>query len=214
MNHIRPHRIFNMIGEEDRLAHICLPFQHSVTSMLERAILVSLLKVTDPRTIFEFGTYLGETTLMFAENSQSRIFTLDLGAAFDSELLDGYEQKNLGQSLRQKKLFDSSPARDRIVELFGDSTQFDFASYLGGMDFILIDGGHHIQVVRSDTENALAMISPDRPACIVWHDYCNPAYQITEYLDGLSDSMPLFHVEETKYVVSFRNVASSSGLQI
>ncbi|MBI2353857.1 MAG: class I SAM-dependent methyltransferase [Deltaproteobacteria bacterium] len=213
MNHIRPHKVFNLLGEEDRMARINLPFQHSVTSMLERAILASLLKVIAPRTIFEFGTYLGETTLMFAENSSAQIFTLDLGAACDSELLDGYEQKNLGQSLCQKKLFDDASHRERIVELFGDSTQFDFAPYREAMDFILIDGGHHMQVVRSDTENAFCMITKDRPACIVWHDYRNPNYQITEYLDELSDAIPLFHVEETKYVFSFHNGATLSGLR-
>jgi len=212
MNHLRPHKVFNLLGEENRMARISLPFQHSVTSMLERAILVSLLKIISPRAIFEFGTYLGETTIMFAENSDARILTLDLGAAFGSELLDGYEQKNLGQSLRQKKLFDSSTHRERIVELFGDSTQFDFSPYRDAMDFILIDGGHHIQVVRSDTENALSMIAKDRPACIIWHDYRNPNYQITEYLDRLSVDMPLFHVEETKYVFSFHNSTTLSEL--
>lgn len=212
MNHIRPHKVFNMLGEEDRMARISLPFQHSVTSMLERAILVTLLKVIAPRTIFEFGTYLGETTRMFAENSDAKIFTLDLGASFDSELMDGYEQKNLGQSLRQKKLFDGYPHWERIVELFGDSTKFDFTPYKNVVDFILIDGGHHIQVVRSDTENALRMLSKDRPACIVWHDYRNPVYMITEYLDELSNSMKMFHIEETKYVVNFRNVAVLPGL--
>lgn len=212
MKHLRPHRIFNLLEEKDRMAWISLPFQHSVTSMLERGILMSLLKVVQPRTVFEFGTYLGEMTRMFAENCCARIFTLDLGAGFSSGKLDDYEQKNLSQSLRQQKMFYDSEHRDRIIELFGDSTTFDFTPWLGTMEFILIDGGHHIDVVRSDTENALKLISPHAPGCIVWHDYLNPVYEITGFLDTLSETLPLFHVEETKYVFYLSNNSKASRL--
>ena len=102
-------------------------------------------------------------------------------------------------------MFHDSDQHERITELFGDSTTFDFTILIGQMEFILIDGGHHIDVVHSDTENALKLLSPNAPACIVWHDYQNPAYEITGYLDRLSENLPLFHVEETKYVFYLAN---------
>lgn len=212
MNHLRPHKIFNLLDENDRMASISLPFQYSVTSMLERGILISLVKAVCPQTIFEFGTYLGEMTRMFAENSSAHIFTLDLGAEFSSGKLDGYEKKNLSQSLQQKKMFHDMNGQNRITELFGDSTTFDFNTYLGKMDFILIDGGHYIDVVRSDTENALKMLSSQHQSCIVWHDYKNPAYEITDYLDKLSEEIPLYHIEETNYVFFINNSSKEQRL--
>ena len=71
------------------------------------------------------------------------------------------------------------------------------------MQFVLIDGGHQLEVVTKDTENAFRLIDPSKPGCIVWHDYLNPHYQITEYLDGLSAEHRLYHVQETKYVIYF-----------
>jgi len=210
MKHVRPHFVFNQLGDKDRMVTMSLPFQHSVTSMIERAVLLTLVKLVEPKRIFEFGTYLGEMTRMFAENTEAQIFTLDLGHGCTSEKLDGFEQKNLAKGIEQGRLYADRPYRGRITELFGDSTMFNFRPYEGSMDFILIDGGHHIDVVRKDTENAFQLCSRSGKRCIVWHDYGNPEYEITEYLDRLSEDYPLVHVEDTKYVYWFDD-ASSCG---
>jgi len=200
---LRPHRIFDLIPTEEKTASICLPEKKSVTSMLERGILLSLVKAIKPTSIFEFGTFLGETTFMLAENSTAHVYTLDLGDSFESAILDGFEQKNLAGHRTELKQFEGKNSTSRVTQLLGDSTLFDFTPYLKGMQFVLIDGGHQLEVVTKDTENALQLLDPTKPGCIVWHDYKNPHYQITKYLDDLSEQLSLFHVEETKYVVHF-----------
>ena len=89
MNKLRPHQIFDRVEEDDRLALICLPRQHSLTSMLERAILASLLKLVKPRGIFEFGTYLGESALISSANTGAKVYSIDL----DSDQLQETQTK-------------------------------------------------------------------------------------------------------------------------
>ena len=58
---IRPHRLFNLVSTpsyEARLVKIVLPNQRT-PMLLDTAILLTLAKLVDPRTYFEFGTLLG-----------------------------------------------------------------------------------------------------------------------------------------------------------
>ncbi|SKA92852.1 Methyltransferase domain-containing protein [Prosthecobacter debontii] len=203
INKIRPHRIFDLVPAEEKSAVICLPQKKSLTSMLERGILLSLAKAVKPQRIFEFGTYLGETTFMLAENTEAEVFTLDLGESYDSPQLDNFEKNNLAQHRSNQKQWEIRECGKRVTQLLGDSTLFDFSSYHGSIQFVLIDGGHQTEVVIKDTENALALLDRSKPGCVIWHDYNNPHYEITQYLDGLSESLKLFYIEETKYVVYF-----------
>ena len=56
------------------------------------------------------------------------------------------------------------------------------------------------------------MLSLDHPACIVWHDYGNPHYKITDYLEALSHQFELSHVAETSYVFFIKNVDENPSL--
>ena len=208
MNHLRPHKIFDNVAEIDRLATICLPQRDSMTSMLERAILISLLKIIKPRKIFEFGTYLGEATLNLAANSKANIFSLDLGENHLEEAktkLNEVEFSYVTTRFPTKLAFQDTQYERRIETLLGDSTTFDFSPYFHQMNFIVIDGGHQLEVVRSDTQQAFKMLHQDNPGCIIWHDYGDPRWQITDYLDDLSNEVDLYHVLETAYVFFLNN---------
>ena len=187
--------------------------------MLERAILASLLKLVKPRTVFEFGTYLGETTLILSANTNAEVFSLDLdedhlhgGIRTKLPKLDEFELTNVQRRLSEKPVFQGTEYRDQVETLIGDSTAYDFSCFHQRIDFVLIDGGHHINVVHSDTQQAFKMLSLDHPACIVWHDYGNPNYRITEYLDDLSRQFELYHVAETSYVFFVKNVDETPSL--
>src|ERR1700674_3922782 len=61
MIRIRPHRLFNLVetsSYEARLVKIVLPDQRAPI-LLDTAVLLSLAKLVQPKTYFEFGTYLG-----------------------------------------------------------------------------------------------------------------------------------------------------------
>lgn len=208
MECLRPNQVFAGVEETERLAVVCLPLRHSLTSMLERAILASLLKLVKPRNVFEFGTYLGESALILAANTDASIYSIDL----DENRLQGaltkfdeFELANVKRRFSDGLVFQGTQYEHRIKTLIGDSTIYDFSPFYQQIDFVLIDGGHHIDVVESDTHQAFKMLSADHPACIVWHDYGNPNYEITGYLDDLSHQFELYRVAETSYVFFMNN---------
>jgi hypothetical protein len=209
---IRPHRLFNLVSasHEARLVKIMLPDQ-SAPILLETAILLSLAKLVKPRKFFEFGTYLGVETLNVAANlpEHSHLYTLDL----DEDSL-----RNLQQDIHDRPLtlthFDNlsklaflgTSYEKRITQLSGESKRYDFSTFSKQIDMVYVDGGHDLPTLVSDTENALKMLCDDHPACIAWHDYENAAYpQVTEHLRALSNSMEMFHVQETRIVFLIHN---------
>ena len=215
MKNLRPHQIFDRVEEDDRLALICLPRRHSLTSMLERAVLVSLLKFVKPRIIFEFGTYLGESALILAANTGAKVYSIDLNSDQLQETqtkFDEFERTNVQRRFADGLVFECTQYEDHIETLAGNSTTYEFSPFYQRMDFVLIDGGHHIDVVDSDTKQSFKMLSIDQPACILWHDYGNPNYKITEYLDNLSQQFELQHVAETSYVFFLKNVGENPSL--
>jgi hypothetical protein len=207
MIHLRPHQVPEKVEERDRLAVIYLISRNSQSSMLDRAILVSLLKILKPRKIFEIGTYMGETALILAANSEAAIYTLDLDEKlFEAQTkLDETELVSIKKRFPTKLIFQDTPYESRIKTLVGDSTTFDFSPYFQQMDLIIIDGGHHIDIVKSDTQQAFKMLHPNNPGCILWHDYNNPRHQITEYLDNISNEIDLYHVVDSAYAFYLNN---------
>lgn len=210
MKHIRPHQVFDLVSAaKERMSYFLLPNKYSATLTIESAILISLIKIMRPARLFEFGTYLGEQTLNMAANipDDGVVYTLDLDLkSFEEAALHDADFPIAKKQLELPKVFADTPFNKRIKCLYGDSTKFNFYPFRGSFEFILIDGGHDLKTVDSDTKNAINMLSLRDPCCILWHDYLNPNYQITDYLDNLSIDLDLFHVEETKYVFYLRNV--------
>jgi hypothetical protein len=203
---IRPHRLFNLVktrSYEARMVQIVLPDQRAPI-LLDTAILLALAKLVQPRTYFEFGTYLGVQLINVAANlpQESRLYTLDLDEESATAQVDEKQRPLTVQYLnakRQKKLaFLGSSFEERIIPLRGDSNTYDFTPFRGQMDMLFVDGGHELPTLRSDTENAFKMLSPARIGCIAWHDYGNKNYPgLRDYIDELSESRDMFFVEES-----------------
>jgi len=170
--------------------------------LLDTAILLSLSKLIEPRTYFEFGTFLGIQLLNMAANlPECRIYTIDLDEESAKTAIQDENDRPLTiehLDAKDKLAFVESSFEKRITYLRGDSNAYDFSSLRGQMDMIYIDGGHDERTLKSDTENAFRMLSRDRIGCIIWHDYANDAYpQVKTYLDELSEGRDIFAVEET-----------------
>src|SRR3954452_24030594 len=94
IHHIRPYRLFNLIdaAPSERVAQFVLPGGRGAgsVSVLETSLLLATLRVLNPKRIFEFGTFLGNTTLNLALNSSedAKILTLD----FDEQSAAGARQ--------------------------------------------------------------------------------------------------------------------------
>jgi predicted O-methyltransferase YrrM len=133
----------------------------------EIVTLSQLVRVLRPRTIFEFGTFDGRTTLHFAINTpgNTKIYTLDIGHGFFEFGVDSpyFNHVKIG------KCFHGTPAADKIVMLTGDSRKFDFTLFMKSIDFIFIDADHSYDSVMNDSYRAFELISPS--GVVVWHDY-------------------------------------------
>lgn len=215
MNHIRPQKVFTLVDASlsARIVRIPIPSRRGLggISLLETFLLVAASKIVDATRIFEFGTFMGSTTLNLALNlpDDARIFTLDL----DAMHAEAAQQHPADAPLTRMHLeaenaldFSESPVSSKINTLKGDSTNFDFSPWEGSIDLCFIDGGHDVPTATSDTENALRIVRKDAPSCIVWHDYHNWEYAgLTQYLDELSQRLEIFHVEDTMLCVWFND---------
>jgi len=135
---------------------------------MEVFVLMGLALLRQPRTIFEFGTYDGSSTLRLANAvPNAAIWTIDLpdteAAAYRSS--EGAQEDFAGIGA----VFDGTPASQRITQLLGDSRTFDFSPWRGSIDMIVIDAAHTYEAVISDSRNALQMLAPN--GLVIWDDY-------------------------------------------
>ncbi len=213
LHHVRPYKLFTLIGScfSDRMVTLPIPKRRGIggLSLLETFIAVAAARVVGAQQIFEIGTFLGTTTLNLALNigDNAKILTLDMdedhAALADQHPADAeLTTKHLAC---QKELdFQDTPVSQKITRLTGDSTKFDFSPWKHSVDLVFVDGGHDLATVKSDTENAFQLVRVDRPSCILWHDYRNPEYSdLTNYLEELSQSWEVFHIEDTMLCVWF-----------
>lgn len=162
-------------GDPRRIVLEHLPGEGIETRIEQLAYLALVAAVVQPKTIFEFGTFRGRTALNFALNSppECRIFTLDLPKDARREVI-GRSKGADGAIIHQSETgvdYQNRDVTDKIEQLFGDSTRFDFRPFYGQVDIVFIDGGHDYDVVRSDTRNALAMVRPG--GVVLWDEFAN-----------------------------------------
>ncbi len=127
------------------------------------------------RTVFEIGTFHGETAWLIAhDNPNIEIYTLDLSGIEAAghtvlELTDRNDYDNWERGVR----FQATPEAARIVQLYEDSATFDYSPYRHSIDLVYIDASHSYSHVRSDTEAALSMLS--HCGTIICDDYTHYA---------------------------------------
>jgi predicted O-methyltransferase YrrM len=177
-----------------------------------RLVLAAMCKLLQCRTVFEIGTYQGQTTWVMAHNNpQAQVFTLDL-PSLDAvhQLRYPVTDPEYFVAWNRGARFLGTPEANRITQLFGDSATFDFSPYDGQMDLVFIDGSHSYEYVKSDTEAALRMLS-DR-GTIVWDDYLYypGIYRVVTELSPRLDRR-IFHIVGTRLAVYSRVDIVGSG---
>jgi len=169
-------------------------------------VLSALSIVLRCENVFEFGTYLGDTTWLLAHNlPNARISTLDLPArrAADSVVLELTDRDELFQRWDRGARLAGTPEEERVTLLRGDSATFDFSPYSGSMDLVYIDASHSYSYVASDTDAAFGMLS--ELGTIVWDDYTYyPG--IYAYLNEIAPALdrPIYHIVGTRLALYTR----------
>ncbi len=148
------------------------------------ALLMKLAVQIDNCSYFEIGTWRGESVVNAAEVAKD-CTTLNLP---DDEM------RAIGMSeeyIRQTAFF--SIDRPNITHIRGNSANFDFAGLNKKYDLIFIDGDHHYDMVKNDTQKVFAHLVHE-DSVVVWHDYGkNPETTRFEIFAGILDGLDPNH---------------------
>ncbi len=164
------------------------------TMPIDIALLRGLAKKYEVNDYFEIGTWRGESVANLAAVAQHCV-TFNLPMDKIVELTHDQRYADL-HSFFSKNL-------DNVEQLYGDSQTFDFKPHFGKYDMVFVDGDHHTEAVKHDTETAFRLLKNER-SIIVWHDYAlDPETIRWNVLSAILDGTPadkrghLYHVSNT-----------------
>ena len=224
---IKPKAILQLVEKEFKdenvTANVLLPSSDiGSLTLIESAMLVSFIKLLDAKDIFEFGTFLGSTSVLFASNSspETRLITLDIK---DEELestnmdnSDSVKSVEVDNYLREVRVDKRATYIERsedcvkykINEIFCNSHDLDISDYKQKFDIIFIDGGHGHETIKSDTSKSMEMIKDS--GVIVWHDYNSPVFSaVTDYVNSISSKYTIVHILHTQMALLWPKMESA-----
>ncbi|MCZ6776966.1 MAG: class I SAM-dependent methyltransferase, partial [Ignavibacteria bacterium] len=165
------------------------------------AVLAAIVRCVRPRTVFEFGTQDGNTTLQLALNvpEECVVYTIDLPSQnkVTRLRLDSGDREMI-ETVSPGERFKEAPSAKKIVQIQSDSATYDYSSLKGKIDIVFVDASHSYEYIKNDTKHALVMLAPE--GIILWHDYM-VWNDVTDYLNELSKTVPLLHINNTSLVV-------------
>jgi len=187
----------------------CFNADFGTVRPIESQVLAALVTHLKPKSIFELGTYKGFSTMHLAENAPAYavIHTLDLPydksrVALHNDMNEAHRDiKNI--NLNEQRYFHGKASAGKINELSGDSLTFDFSPYYGKIDLIFIDANHSYAYVKSDTENAMKMLSPN--GVILWHDYDFIHPGVFRLINETAKDKKVYYIERTRYALFCNN---------
>jgi predicted O-methyltransferase YrrM len=128
---------------------------------VDLALLIGLAAQKPNCNYFEIGTWRGESIANVATVAEKCI-TLNMS---DEEML----ALGLEKCYIELHRFFSKNLKN-VIHLQGNSQTYDYTSLNQKFDLIFIDGDHHYESVKNDTQNAFKLLK-DENSIIVWHDY-------------------------------------------
>ena len=160
---------------------------------IDLALLKALAKNKKDCNYFEIGTWRGESVANVASVAKQCV-TLNLP---DKTMLEmGLNAKYVGLHR-----FFSKDLKN-VIHLQSNSQTIDFSSHHKQFDLVFIDGDHHYESVKKDTQNAFKLLKDDN-STIVWHDYGNTPNDIRwDVFRGLMDGTPF---EKRNYLYRVSN---------
>jgi predicted O-methyltransferase YrrM len=174
----------------------------------ELLTLAMICRYTQPRRIFEIGTYTGISTLVLALNSHESvtIHTLDMDPTARASHAPGPDIGTIADIAPYEvgSAYRRFPGRDRIHQLYGNSITFDYCPYHGAMDLIFVDADHSYPFVSQDTNSAFRMVNSR--GLIVWDDYVwreefPECAGVAQCLHEIERSRPLYRLDGTRLAI-------------
>ncbi|MCK6453244.1 MAG: class I SAM-dependent methyltransferase [Alphaproteobacteria bacterium] len=165
-------------------------------------ILAYLYRNHRPARHLEFGTWEGFGATLCATNCDAEVWTLNHPdgernaagqMAYSRQMRESEErpdgatpiegdgatyQTDAGAFIGWR--YRKAGLAHRVHQILADSREWDPRDFAPGFfDSILIDGGHHSDVVASDTEKALPLLRPG--GLMLWHDFCPAEGPMTDF---------------------------------
>jgi predicted O-methyltransferase YrrM len=178
-----------------------LHFRRSNVTPFELYCISCIGLIRKPRRVFEIGTYDGATTLQIARTCEgAEVFTLDLAAddvPSDVPAMADELDNVRGQGVGHR--FAGTPESQRIKQLFGDSTKFDYSPYNRTIDMVFVDACHFYEFAASDTRSALGLIA--QGGVILWHDYQLGWPGVVRAVNEVLPNHRIFQIDSTSLAV-------------
>jgi hypothetical protein len=132
------------------------------------SVLHCLLKIYNPKSVFEIGTSVGDgTNLITNALPNAKVYSLDLPFGEGDKPLYQNGKDHVGINCKRP-----------FTQLRGDSTTFDYSLY--PCEFFYIDAGHFYDNVVAETKAVLKL----KPKVIAFHDS-----DIPEVMQGIEDGV-------------------------
>jgi len=154
------------------------PFSKYMTAQ-ETAILVTLIGLSDPKVVIEFGCNEGVTSKRILDNVPSIEKYIGIDVAIDHVPVLGC------QFWEVPKHPGAYAASDARFQLLTSPSQYLTADMLEPCDAVFIDGDHSERVVLHESNIARRLVRPGGIIC--WHDFQNPAVEVTRAIHKLCD---------------------------
>ena len=188
----------------------CFAFLDGGSLPTDIALLKMLCRRFEDCRYFEIGTWRGESVTNVAEVAKD-CYTLNLS---EKELLQ------MGADKKYTELHGYfSKSKTNVNYLFGNSMNYDFEGLDQQFDVVFIDGDHHYEYVKNDTEKVFRHLVHKR-SIVVWHDYAwHPEKVRSEVLAAILDGTPssyrpyLYHVSNTMCAIYIPELLPTSSLQ-
>lgn len=165
------------------------PFSHYL-NWNETAILAALVNSGTPEVMIEFGCNQGITAKRLLEN----VPTLEKYIGID--VPNDHVTTLACQSSEVPMMAGCYAAIDDRFSILLSPSKHITADALEPCDAVFIDGDHSSAAVAHESKLARTLVRPGGIIC--WHDYGNPAVEVTQILDWLaSNGWPINCVENS-----------------
>jgi len=170
----------------------------------EVVALCAIAKLVKAKKLIEIGTYDGNTTLNLAANTpeDAVITTVDLPLDWQGELALATPDSavNVSDRTRVGSQYQNTAYAHKISQVLADSATLNWAGLPGPFDFAFIDGCHHYDYVKSDTDNVLRNLRST--AIVAWHDY-GYIEDVSKVVDEAAKRIPVAAILGTRIAVGF-----------
>jgi predicted O-methyltransferase YrrM len=171
------------------------PFRQSANPYLggkETAIVIALVASVKPKVVAEFGVSLGITSKALLDSILSIETYIGIDVPFGFRTRLSCQQSEVPSAAG---LYARGDERFKLLQLEHGSFSLKIED-LEPIDAAFIDGDHSEVGVVADSVLARGLLRPG--GIIVWHDYGNPAVEVTAALDHLAEQeWPIYSVKDT-----------------